>query len=78
MNAEDLDHKFDDWEDVLEYFDLSTLRQPGLEPQAIEITFPHWMVVALDKEAQQLGIQREAIIKLWLAERLDANPVVGA
>lgn len=78
MNAEDLDRKFDDGEDVLEYFDLSTLRQPGLEPQAIEITFPQWIVAALDKEAQRLGIQREAIIKLWLAERLDANPVLGA
>ncbi|MBD2111067.1 MULTISPECIES: type II toxin-antitoxin system BrnA family antitoxin [Cyanophyceae] len=78
MNAEDLDCKFDDGEDVLEYFDLSTLKRPGLEPQSIEITFPQWMVAALDKEAQRLGIQREAIIKLWLAERLDANPVLGA
>jgi len=72
MNAEDLDQKFDDGEDVLEYFDLSTLRRPGLEPQSIEISFPQWMVAALDKEAQRLGIQREAIIKLWLSERLDA------
>lgn len=78
MNAEDLDRKFDDGEDVLEYFDLSTLKRPGLEPQSIEITFPQWMVAALDKEAQRLGIQREAVIKLWLAERLDANPVLGA
>jgi hypothetical protein len=59
MNAEDLDRKFDDGEDVLEYFDLSTLRRPGLEPQAIEIMFPQWMVAALDKEAQRLGVQRE-------------------
>ncbi len=78
MNAEELDRRFDDGEDVLEYFDLSTLKRPGLEPQAIEITFPQWMVAALDKEAQRLGVQREAIIKLWLAERLDANPVLGA
>ena len=78
MNAEDLDCKFDDGEDVLEYFDLSTLRRPGLEPQAIEITFPQWMIAALDKEAQRLGIQRKAIIKLWLAERLDANSTPGA
>ena len=78
MNAEDLDRKFDNGEDVLEYFDLSTLKRPGLEPQAIEITFPQWMIAALDKEAQRLGIQREAIIKLWLAERLDANSALGA
>jgi hypothetical protein len=71
MKAEDLDQKFDNGEDVLEYFDLSTLKRPGLEPQAIEISFPQWMVEALDKEARKLGIQREAIIKLWLAERLE-------
>ncbi|WOD37769.1 type II toxin-antitoxin system BrnA family antitoxin [Nodosilinea sp. E11] len=76
MNAEDLDRKFDEGEDVLEYFDLSTLRRPGLEPRAIEITFPQWMLAALDKEAQRLGIQREAIIKVWLAERLDAAPAI--
>ncbi len=76
MNAEDLDRKFDEGEDVLEYFDLSTLRRPGLEPQAIEITFPQWMLAALDKEAQRLGIQREAIIKFWVAERLDATSAI--
>jgi hypothetical protein len=71
MKAEDLDQKFDNGEDVLEYFDLSTLKCPGLEPQAIEISFPQWMVEALDKEARKLGVQREAIIKLWLTERLE-------
>ena len=72
MKAEELDQKFDEGEDVLEYFDRSTLRRPGLEPQAIEVSFPQWMVAALDKEAQKLGIQRETVIKLWLAERLQA------
>ena len=72
MKAEELDQKFDEGEDVLEYFDRSTLKRPGLEPQAIEVSFPQWMVAALDKEAQKLGIQREAVIKLWLAERLQA------
>jgi hypothetical protein len=74
MDAENLDRKFDEGEDILEYFDISTLRHPGLEPQPIEISVPQWMVVALDEEAQRLGIQRDAIIKLWLAERLEATP----
>jgi hypothetical protein len=72
MNAEELDDKFDAGEDVLQYFDLSTLKRPGLESEPIEINFPRWMVAALDREAQRLGIHREAIIKLWLAERLKA------
>ncbi|NMF86672.1 ribbon-helix-helix protein, CopG family [Nodosilinea sp. P-1105] len=74
MNAEELERKFDEGEDdILEHFDLSTLRRPGLEPQRIEISVPQWMVAALDREAEQLGIQREAIIKLWLAEHLKAS-----
>ena len=73
MNVEDLDRKFDEGkEDILNYFALSTLKRPGLEPQRIEISVPQWMVAALDREAEQLGIQREAIIKLWLAEHLKA------
>lgn len=72
MNAEELEQKFDAGEDVLAYFDLSTLQRPGLEPEPVEISFPKWMVVALDREAQRLGIQRDAVIKLWLAERLKA------
>jgi hypothetical protein len=72
MKAEELDQKFDNGEDVLEYFDLSTLKRPGLEPQSVEISFPQWMVAAIDKEARKLGIQREAVIKLWLTERLQA------
>ena len=74
MNAEELDHKFDDGEDdILDYFDLATLRRPGLEPQRIEISVPQWMVAALDREAEQMGLQRDAIIKLWLAEHLKAS-----
>jgi hypothetical protein len=70
MNPEELDRKFDAGEDVLEHFDLSTLQRPGLEAQTVEMSFPQWMVAALDREAQRLGIQREAIIKIWLSERL--------
>jgi hypothetical protein len=38
----------------------------------LKLAFPNWMVAALDREAQRLGIQRDAVIKLWLAERLKA------
>lgn len=72
MKAEDLDQKFDEGEEVLEYFDLSTMKRPGLEMQRVEVDFPQWMLNALDREAQRLGIQRQAVIKVWIAERLDA------
>lgn len=73
MNAEELDQKFDDGDDVLEYFDLTTLKRPGLETQRVEIDFPQWMVDSLDREAQRLGIQQQAVVKVWIAERLDVH-----
>lgn len=71
MNPEELDQRFDDGEDVLPYFDLSSLRRPGLEMQQLEVDFPRWMIEALDREAQRLGVDRKAVIKVWIADRLD-------
>jgi len=73
MNAEELDRKFDNGEAVLEHFDLSTLKRPSLDSQSVEISFPKWRVAALYREAQRLGIERDAVIKLWLSERLQAS-----
>jgi len=77
MNAEDLDQIFDRGESVLEYFDLSTARRPGLETKRVNVDFPVWMVAALDREAQRLGVHRQAVIKTWIAQRLDALAVKG-
>lgn len=71
MSPEELDQKFDNGEDVLEFFDLSSLKRPGLETQLLDVDFPRWMIEALDREAQRLGIDRKAVIKVWIAERLD-------
>lgn len=70
MKAEELDQKFDDGEDVLDCFDLSNSRHPGLEAQEINVDFPQWMLDALDREAQRLGVHRQVVIKVWIAERL--------
>lgn len=73
MKAEELDQKFDAGEDVLEFFDLSTLRRPGLETKRVNVDFPQWMVIELDREAQRLGVHRQAVIKVWIADRLGAT-----
>ena len=67
---EEIDRKFDNDEEVLEYFDLSTLKRPGLERSLIEIDFPQWMLNALEHEAMVLGVDRNAVIKFWIAEKL--------
>jgi len=40
----------------------------------VNVDFPDWMVAALDREADRLGVTRQSIIKIWLAERLERKP----
>jgi hypothetical protein len=72
MKAEVFDQKFDDdQEDIIDDLDLSQLRRPGYEQRRIDIDFPVWMIEALDREALRLGVSRQSIIKVWIAERLE-------
>ena len=74
MDAEELDELFDKGEeDVLQHFDMSKARRPGREVQRVNVDFPVWMVESLDAEATRLGITRQAVIKTWIAERLDSR-----
>lgn len=70
MKASDFDELFDSGEDIIAHLDLSSTRRPGLEPHAIQFDLPAWMVTALDREARRLGVARQDLIKVWLAERL--------
>ena len=70
MKASDFDKKFDDGENVITELDISRARRPGEEARRINVDFPAWMVASLDKEARRLGVTRQSIIKMWLAERL--------
>ena len=72
MKATELDKKFNDGEDIIEYLDLSTIKRPGLEQKEINLNFPEWMIQALDKEANRLGVERQSLIKFWISERLDS------
>jgi len=71
MKAEELDRKFDRGEDVSKYFDLSKARRPAQEQKRVNVDFPLWMIRRLDKAAKRLGVPRQSIIKVWLAERLE-------
>ena len=70
MKADELDKKFDDGEDISEFLDLSHARRPGQEQKRVNVDFPVWMIHYLDKEAKRLGVPRQSIIKIWIAERL--------
>ena len=75
MKAEEFDKKFDNDEDVLEYLDVEKSRRPGLEQKRVNVDFPKWMIKSLDREAKRLGVTRQSIIKIWIAERLKHTSV---
>ena len=70
MKAKTLDKKFDSGEDVIKYLDLQKAARPGQEQRRVNVDFPDWMVDSLDKEARRLGVTRQAVIKVWIAEKL--------
>ena len=70
MKAKEFDKKFDEGEDVSKYLDLSRARKPAQDQKRVNVDFPVWMIHLLDKEAKRLGVPRQSIIKLWVAERL--------
>jgi CopG antitoxin of type II toxin-antitoxin system len=71
ISAEEFDRLFDDGEDMGQYIDWNSARRPAIEAKRVNVDFPQWMVTKLDIEARRLGITRQALIKTWLAERLD-------
>ena len=74
MKAREFDAAFDDNEvDIVDQLDLTRARRPGRDVQRVNVDFPTWMVTSLDAEASRLGITRQAVIKTWIAERLDRS-----
>jgi len=71
MKAKELDRKFDVGEDISKYLDISKSRRPAQEQKRVNVDFPLWMIQLLDKEARRLGVPRQSIIKVWVAERLE-------
>lgn len=71
MKANQFDTQFDQGEDVTANLDLGKARRPGQEQRRVNVDFPVWMIEALDREARRLGVTRQSIIKVWIADRLD-------
>lgn len=71
MKAKDLDKIFDDGEvDITDYLDLSAAFRPGHDQKRVNVDFPTWMIDKLDHESSRLGVPRQSLIKVWIAERL--------
>jgi hypothetical protein len=73
MKAKTFDRKFDAGERIVEHLDLGRAVRPGTEAKRVNVDFPAWMVDSLDREARRLGVTRQSLIKLWLADRLSQS-----
>ena len=70
ITTEQFDEMFDNGEDISAYVDWSKARRPNEEARRVNVDFPAWMVRDLDKEAGRLGVTRQSLIKMWIAEKL--------
>ncbi len=70
MKAKHFDEKFDQGGNVTPFLDRSRARRPEEEQKRVNVDFPLWMVHSLDREARRLGVTRQSVIKLWLADKL--------
>lgn len=73
IKAEELERKFDAGEDISRYLDWENARRPGLDQRRVNVDLPVWMIGSLDREAKRVGVTRQSIVKVWLAERIKAE-----
>ena len=71
MKAEEFDKAFDAGEDITKYLDLSKAQRPEQEQKRVNVDFPVWMIRLLDKEAKRLGVPRQSLIKVLIAQHLE-------
>ena len=73
MKAKMFDKQFDDGGDITASLELSKVKRVLQEQKRVNVDFPTWMIESLDREAGKLGVTQQSIIKVWLAERLEAS-----
>jgi hypothetical protein len=73
VKAKDFDAAFDRGDDVTKFLDKSKVRRVNVELKRVNIDFPVWVISSLDKEARRLGITRQSLVKMWIAERFEKD-----
>jgi hypothetical protein len=71
MKAKDFDAKFGAGRDITADLDLTKIRRPGHEQKRVNVDFPLWMIQSLDREAQRLGVPRQSLIKMLIAQHIE-------
>jgi hypothetical protein len=70
ITAVEFDRRFDAGEDVSQFMDLAKARRPGREVQRVNVDFPRAFLAEIDREAERVGVPRQAWIKTALASVL--------
>jgi hypothetical protein len=73
MKAKKFEQQFDEGVDITASLDVSKAKRVLQQQKRVNVDFPTWMVDSLDREASKLGVTRQSVIKLWLADRLEAT-----
>ena len=71
MKANEFDKQFDEGDDILNALDLFKAKRVIQDQKLVNVYLPAWMIESLDREASRVGVTRQSIIKVWLAERLE-------
>ncbi|CAA6809386.1 MAG: Unknown protein [uncultured Campylobacterales bacterium] len=56
---------------ILDFFDADNIKKVNQKNKRVNIDFPQWMVNMFDSEASRIGVTRQSIIKMWLAQKLE-------
>jgi hypothetical protein len=73
MKAKNFEDNFESGDEILQHLDLSKAKRPMQKQKRINVDIPEWMIDSLDREAGRVGVTRQSIIKVWLAERLEQS-----
>ena len=73
MKAKKFEQQFDQGFDMMASLDLSKAKRVLQVQKRVNVDFPTWMIESLDREASKMGVTRQSVIKVWLAERLEAT-----
>lgn len=65
------DRKSESGQDITAYLDSKGTRRAVHEQKRVNVDFPIWMVQSLDREAGRLGVPRQSLIKVLVAEHLE-------
>ena len=75
IKARKFEQQFDEDVDLMATLDLSKAKRVMQAQKRVNVDFPTWMIESLDREASKSEVTTQSVIKVWLAERLEATAI---